>query len=180
MKTIYIDLDGTIYDFHGAINKIHGFDCSYRLTEYIKEKHNLDMKDYIKLNFEKLIDNGLFDIGNVLGDASKYLPLIKDKCKNRNVSLKVLGALPYNSEFSEQIKTSKIDWLKRNNLYNIFDEVIFVNGSKDKILHCSHNDILIDDYYKTESLFNEKGCPFILHRNWTDSYTMIFNFLSRN
>lgn len=179
-NTVYSDLDGTIYDFYGAINKIHGFDCGYRLSEHINFKFNMSVQTYIKLNFEKLIDNGLFDIGGILGDADKYLSLIKDKCKNRKYSLKVLGALPYNSKYSEQIQASKIGWLKRKGLIHLFDDLIFVNGSNDKILYCSQNTILIDDYHKTQSQFNKDKLPFILHRNWTDSYTEVSKFLSFN
>lgn len=178
-KCVYIDLDCTIYDFYGAIRKINGYDCHYRMSEHIFSTYNIQMIDYVKLNFNSLVDKGLFDVGPCLGRAEEYLVKVRELCDAHNVELKILGALPYNSSISSKIEESKINWMKKENIYKYFDDIIFVNGSRSKILYGSNDSILIDDYPSTEKSFNLKGYPFILHKNWKDSYTKLTNFLQQ-
>ena len=170
LKTIYVDLDGVLYDFIGAVANIDGYSYQGRWFEYLL-KNNFEYQPYIWDNFDKFVDSKVFLTGEMLPDAKYLLNELVTIAENCDIQLVLLGALSEKSNKHSDILEQKIEWLNYKrfmdavSIADLFDDVIFVDGSKDKIKYAGPDSILIDDFDRTQTQYQEAGFPFILHRN---------------
>lgn len=120
-KTVWFDMDGTIADLYGVKEWL----------SYLKNENTLPY-EICELKYEKV-------------SLIKSLVTLKQKGYN-------LGVISWTSkngsiEYNQAVKNAKIEWLKRNELYNLLDEILITCYGENKSHTCEKygRGILIDD-----------------------------------
>lgn len=120
-KTVWFDMDGTIADLYGVKEWL----------SYLKNENTLPY-EICDLKYEKA-------------------PLIKSlvTLKQKGYNLGVISWTSKNGsiEYNQAVKNVKIEWLKRNGLYNLLDEILITCYGENKSHTCEKygRGILVDD-----------------------------------
>lgn len=180
LKTVYLDLDGVIYDFIGHLAYMDGYSYCGNWFAMI-EKSEYSYQEYIKMTMDKYHLDGLYRDGAMLSDGMKLLADLIECRKKYGFELIILSAMGntdnrLNDESLQAIKRDKINWLKNTllgykGIYYLVDDVIIVNSSHDKILYAKDDSILIDDHRGTQKTFMQNGKNFILYNNYIEAMT---------
>ena len=160
--TIWFDSDGVLCNLTKHISEVEGYECPLHwYLNYTKATGDPSFNTVIR----KHVANDLFYNCPPMDNYEKIKVLIQG-LKNRGYSCKVLtSVLDY--DYSDLVAEQKHRWFKKH-FSNVFDEVVTVKGSKEKINYIKDGDILIDDYVKTKKQFEDsnKSNQFILYTNF--------------
>jgi hypothetical protein len=120
-KTVWFDMDGTLADLYGVKEWL----------SYLKNENTLPY-EICELKYEKV-------------SLIKSLVILKQKGYN-------LGVISWTAkngtiEYNQAVKNAKIEWLKRNGLYNLLDEILITCYGENKSYTCEKygHGILVDD-----------------------------------
>lgn len=173
IKTVYFDMDGVLVDLVKSCALAEGYECVRAYHDEYSHR-----KDYIGKTLEKYIDTVFLSaptMYNFMGLVSVMANL-----KRKGYTVKILSAI-HECPNVDIIAEQKREWLRMFVLpYVRVDEIIFSKGSCDKVNYGSMDSVLIDDYKKTQKQFDEKGYPFILHRNFSDTVAELRELLGDN
>lgn len=175
INNLNVDIDGVLYDYAAQMASMDGFKYQGRWFEYI-QNNGYNLHDYMRVKFEEYAEHGLFLNGKPCDgahDLVSMLTLLKNKY---NLKLNILGALPYDKSYSNTVRCHKVSFLKTYGLWDKFDEVIFVNGSRSKTDYANSQSILIDDYPRTKKRFDDLNAPMVLYRNPSDTMKELEKF----
>lgn len=164
INTLNVDIDGVLYDFTAQMALMDGFKYQGRWFEHIQNQ-NMKLHEYIALKFDEYAQNGLFLHGKVCDGAHELVSVLSLLKSKYNLQLNILGALPYDKPYGNTVRCHKISFLKSNGLWDKFDDIIFVEGSKSKLQYANDTSILIDDYPRTKKRFDELNAPMVLYKN---------------
>ncbi len=173
MKIVNVDLDHVLYDLYGTIATIEGYASVDEMEKAVFYHEELDLYTYMKENFNHYIDLEVFLIGGPMPGFKDMLDHLVSLKEKHGFQLNLLGAHPRDHEKTDMIVHHKTEWLKKNGIYDYFDDVIFVNGSKSKVKYANDHSVLIDDYKVTEQRFKDIGAPFILHTSAESTISQI-------
>ena len=127
MKTIFLDMDGVVADFNEYAYRVHGFDSEVEYPDELWNQIAQNPRLYRDLKKTPYAD-----------DLVNYCRNFANKHK---LNLLFLTAVPKSNRLHWAF-TDKVDWAR---LYFPDVPVHFGPFSKDKHIHCSLNDVLIDD-----------------------------------
>ena len=146
MKTLYLDMDGVIADFNGYADKVLG-----RKTEGAiwpeADWHELQKNQRIYRDLEKT------------KEADDLVAFCKNFCAERNYNLMFLTAVPKANDVKWAFY-DKVLWVQKH--YPDLP-VMFGPYSSNKHLHCTGDDILIDDRHSNIREWETAGGVAILY-----------------
>lgn len=184
IKTVYLDLDGVLYDLMKSIMEYDGFDDSELWHNHIHST-KMTFQQYISDAMLKYRMCGLFSKGDIIPDGEKLLADLIEYKNIYNFKIIVLtalyGTMEHYSESSKlRISYDKVFWLQNTlldgkSIYDYIDEVKIVSTWKDKIDYATDDSILIDDYVGTKMLFDQADMKFIHFKNYEDSISEFKN-----
>lgn len=167
-KSIYIDLDDTLYDFASIYKSRTGF----------HPKELTDEEFWIRLNNDPV---GIFSHGRPLYGYLEFLSLVVRVGSTYGYTVKILSALSPHNELTmaEQI-AEKNAWVKKHITEHGFRiPAIYTGCAEDKKLYSSDGEILIDDRMSNVDDWLREGGYGIYHRNFQDSTHDLCNALEK-
>lgn len=187
IKTIYLDLDGVIYDFMGRICALEGFNNIDHWYEHIKNLQHT-FQEYVGEAMLKYRMNSLYSHGDILPDGEQLLTKLLEYKNKYDFKLVILSALygtmdHYCETSSVRISYDKLFWLQNTKLngksiYDLVDKIELVPTWKDKIHHATDDSILIDDYVGTKMLFDQANMKFIHFKDYQQTISELESHLS--
>lgn len=187
IKTLYLDLDGVIYDFMGRMCALDGF---YDIDLWYQHIKTLPMtfQEYIGEAMLKHRMNSLYSHGEILPDGEKLLIKLLELKNKYDLKLVILSALygtmdHYCESSRVRISYDKVLWLQNTkvngkSIYNLVDKIELVPTWKDKINYATEDSILIDDYVGTKILYDQANMKFIHFKNYQQSISELEIHLS--
>lgn len=121
MNTVWLDMDGTIANFYGVENWLEDLQTG-KTRPYEIAKSLYDSKDLNKV---------LFNL----------------KARGYKVGIVSWSAKCATAEYTRRIKEAKIQWLKKQKIYNLLDEILITEYGVRKADICRKygRGILVDD-----------------------------------
>lgn len=181
VKTVYLDMDGVVYDFYKAYARLRGYEYSFTWF-YATHDAREELDEYF-LNITKEKENyGLFSQLDCYIDGSFELIDRIIELKNEfGFELKVLTAVPemVNVEMLEEFSKQK-----RHFMYSVFSDkiehfsdVCISNGRIDKRRFMKDGCVLIDDHLHTHLEFKELGYGSVYHKNVNQTIQDLMDYL---
>jgi len=155
MKKIYLDMDGVVADFNEYAYRVHGFGSEVEYPDDLWNQIAQNPRLYRDLKKTPYADEL---VHNCRVFAQKH-----------NLELYFLTAVPKSNRLHWAF-TDKVEWGQK---YFPDIPVHFGPFSKDKHVHCSPGDILIDDRISNINEWNNAGGIGILHENYEDTIDIL-------
>lgn len=130
MNTVWLDMDGTIANFYGVENWLEDLQTG-KTRPYEIAKSLYDSKDLNKV---------LFNL----------------KARGYKVGIVSWSAKCATAEYTRRIKEAKIQWLKKQKIYNLLDEILITEYGVRKADICRKygRGILVDDEQRNREEWN--------------------------
>ena len=130
MNTVWLDMDGTIANFYGVENWLEDLQTG-KTRPYEIAKSLYDSKDLNKV---------LFNL----------------KARGYKVGIISWSAKCATAEYTRRIKEAKIQWLKKQKIYNLLDEILITEYGIRKADTCRKygRGILVDDEQRNREEWN--------------------------
>lgn len=130
MNTVWLDMDGTIANFYGVENWLEDLQTG-KTRPYEIAKSLYDSKDLNKV---------LFNL----------------KARGYKVGIVSWSAKCATAEYTRRIKETKIQWLKKQKIYNLLDEILITEYGVRKADICRKygRGILVDDEQRNREEWN--------------------------
>jgi len=151
-KKIFLDMDGVIVDFVGAIDKIHGIKDFREWEKIGREKYELINK----------MGEKWWSQMKWLGDGKKLWNYLKDS------DVTILSATPQDPESRKISIQGKKNWLKKN-IGSSYASNALIVLAVEKQMQAAPNHILIDDSDRNIAQWRNQGGIGILHKNTNDT-----------
>jgi hypothetical protein len=152
--TIYVDLDGVIFDFDKAAEKILGTDNIYKY-EFVWGPDKFWEKIWTRPNF--------FGELELMADARHLWAKIE------HLKPVILTALP--RENGERVDTQKRAGVRKH--LNVEGDRVITCQTKDKPKFCKPGDILIDDRAVNRDAWIKAGGTYIIHTSAVNTLTTL-------
>lgn len=186
INTVYLDLDGVLYDLLKSLALFDGYDVFDEWLDLINNSP-MTFQQYISEAMLKYRMNSLFSKGDILPDGERLIIDLIEYKKKYDFKLVILTALygsmdHYSEESKLRISYDKMVWLQNTkvngkSIYDHVDEIIIVNTWKNKVEYATDDSILIDDYVGTKMMFDQADMKFIHYQNYEDSITELKSHL---
>ena len=150
MYNIFFDMDGVLADFDKFVNTVLNDNGVNKPSKYLTE----DEKVKKAMFWTKIITKYpkcWLDFELIAGIKE----IIENLSKQKNIVLYILSSIPslkhklleqFDTEnYQNIVKNCKIEWLKKNNLYNYFKKIFLVDNDKINYMINGEKNILIDD-----------------------------------
>ena len=155
-RTVYVDMDGVLADFHGYFKQMFGWDLPKGDAE---NKPELDKKMWNQINDygkAKFFEN----LPWISGSKAMWNFLV-----DNFVNVKILSALGKSNDSSEPVKVGKMAWLNRHIPKLRESDIILVAHKHKKQEYSKPGNIIIDDTPVVIEEWKTKGGTGIFFTN---------------